>query len=424
MPIIRKNRQTAATRRRLRHLAPLAIVVLCVGPVLAQQSEEGGVLLRLGLSQELRNQSNPDLDIPAGPSESQARTLLSLDLTSRTRTQELALSASGALEAGQNREDGLVGPRVQLSYSREAATSRFGLTAFLREQDVETLDFLLDDLDGNPIVTTVSGTGTRRQTGGNLSLDFGQDAPFGGRVTLGQTDTDYLGTSDPSLIDSQRRNASLALRFELSPATNATARLSLSRLEEDGAPASDTAGLSFGLSHARPDGTYDVAVSLTRSETGTRESLTFGRSLDLASGTLSVRLGLSSQEAGGANVIGGLSWQQDLPRGRLGIRFDHQVTSDEDDTETAVSRLSMSVSQDLSTRLSGTLRLGLQDSSETASGLSTRTIDLSSSLRYELTEDWGLSLGVSRRERDKDTTGTARSTTVFMNLNRSFDFRF
>lgn len=407
-----------------RVVLPLALLGLATTPVVAQQSDDGGLVFSFGVEQEFRNQTNPGLDTPPAASESQARTHLSFGILAQTPAERFSLDAKGVLEAGQGHETGLSTPQVELAYRRESAAAALDMTGFLRERAVDTLDFYsTDDALGDPVVTTVSGEGTRRQSGMTARFEAGRDAPLGATFSFGVTKTDYLDTTDPALLDSLRHTGRLALRADLSPVTTLTAGLSASRLKEVDADSSHTEELSLGVSNARPNGRLDLETSFTRTDSGSRQSLTFGRAFDLPTGDLTVRIGASSRVSNGSDVIGGLDWSQRLPLGRISVTLDRRVAGDEQDEEALISRLGLSLYRDLTPRLSSNLSLGLQDSQKTAAGTSTQTADISASLHYGLSEDLLLNFGASHRSRDESGVGRANSNTVFLSLSKSFQYR-
>lgn len=407
----------------------VTVALTAAAPARAQGAEEGGLRFGLSLTQEFRSRTNPGLDTPAGASEHLARTRLGLDFVTETRSTRLAFRLDGALEAGRGAENGLVAPGADLSWRSESAAARFEISAFRRETAVDALEFTAGTgPGGDPILIPVAGTGTQRQTGASLQLEVGREAPVGATLSLGLTDTTYLDTTDAGLVDGTRGNARLALRFDLGPATRLTAALAASRLEETGAAASDTGSLSLGLVTDRPDGTLGLDATLTRTDgdagAGQRESLVVSRRFDLPAGQISLRLGASTTSGGGgAVVVGGIDWAQDLPRGQISLGLDRRVTGNARDAETVVSRLTLALSQDLSPRLSGRLALGLQDSLDTDTEATTGTGDLTAALRYGLTPDWALDLGATHRLRRDEGAATARSTDIFLTLNRRFDWR-
>ncbi|MFV0491064.1 MAG: hypothetical protein ACK5M4_04540 [Pseudorhodobacter sp.] len=407
-------------------VAALAMSCILATPVMAAD-DEGGLRFRFGIAQEFSSRSNPGMRIPSADSERIARTRFSMGVISETRIQRFELSMGGALEAGQGREHGIAQPNVDLSYRRESASSVLTLGAFIRETDVDALDFSAgEDIAGNPILSVSDGTGTQRRKGVNMGLEFGRDSRFGGMFSMGMTDTDYFDTTDPDLVDNRRRYARLSLRYDLTKVTQLRASGYLSRLKEDGDPTTNkTESLSFGIVNQRVDGDFSVDAGFGNTDAGWRQSLMVGRSYDLPTGWISARLGVSSRAAGGGNdLVGNLDWLHEMPQGDIKVSLDREVTGDERDEENLITRLSMIHSRELTRRSVGRIGLVMQDREETATGLSTKTADLSMGLRYDLTPDWGLDFGATHRIHDRDGAGRAHSNDLFLSLSRNFEFLY
>ncbi len=397
--------------------------LLQAGSGLAQDT--GGLVYTFGIDEALRYESNPGLASPSAKSRVTSRTQLSFGVVSETRSQRLAFATQGTVVAGQAKYKGLSDPSASLSYQTSSAANLFSLSASLRRRDVDALDFfLVTDDQGDLVVTSATGSGVQQLVSYGGKFEFGRDASIGGSLSLNRAETTYSGTNDPSLIDSTRDTARLALRFDLTKATSLTANASTSRLQEVGVAASRTNSLSLGVQNERPNGTIDANISLTDTATGQRTSLDVGRSLDLPLGTLTARLGISTRaSSAGTGLIGSLGWQQELPNGKLSVSLSQSITGDARDTETRLTRLGLGYSRDFTPLVSGSFNMGLQDSRATASNLSTRTADLSANLRYALTEDWGLNFGATQRIRDKNSSGRADSTILNISVGRNFEFR-
>lgn len=393
-------------------------------PSVAMAQEGGGVALTFGISQGLWWEQNPDLATPATGGEFTSRTGLNFGLVSATPTQQLSLSAGGTLLGGAGRDGKniLEAPSATLAYHREGANSALDASVYHQETEVSALDFLFDtDPTGAPVVTAVSGTGTRRVTGAKLKLALGTEAPFGGDLSLGYAETDYMDTTDPSLLDSTRTTASLGFHLDLSEATRATARLGTTRLEETALAEKTTDTLELGLNRDLANGTIGITAGVTDGTSGTRQSLSFGRSLELPAGKLSASLGVAWPALGNPGLIGMLDWQKELARGSVGVKLSRSVTEGSGDAESTISQATFSLTQSLSPRLGANVALGLKDSRDDASGTSTRSTDLSASLNYALTEDWGLTMGASHRIRE--TAVTADSSALYLSISRNFEFR-
>lgn len=411
----------------LHAIGPLLVATAIIPgllPSAGRAEDQRGTVLTFDLSEEFNTRSNPGLDTPPADRETLARTHLEFGLVSATDAQRLSFALGGTLEAGKGHDSGLSEPHADFSYRRESAASALEISAFLRDRSVDTLDFVLDSTDSGPIITAVEGTGTQRQTGGTTKLEFGRDASVGATLSLGVTDTTYVDTTDTALVDNRRETGQVGFRYDLSPALSLTSSVSLSRRTDDGSSVSeDSSTLNLGLRDQRPDGYVDVSTSFSHTESGNRQSLSFGRSRDLPLGNLTVQLGVAHGETGSTDLIGGLDWQQDFARGKLALSLDRSVADNDNDVESRISQLSLYMLQTLTPRLSGSIHMGLQDSTETVSNASNRTAELTASLNYDLTQDWGLQVGTTHRERNRSTGDDARSTDAFVSLSRHFEYR-
>lgn len=406
------------------HRPALAALLLAAMPSGVQSQEGGGVLLTFGIEQMFRSQSNPSLNIPSSGTELQARTKLSFGLVSETRTQRLAFGANGTFVAGQAARTGFILPSAELSYSRSAASSQLELSAFTSRKDVDTLEFVTsDDPINNPILIAVTGSGTQQVRGAMAKLSFGQGLPFGGSVSVRVAKTSYSGTTDPNLVDSRRDTARLALHFDFTDVTTVNAGLSVSRLDEAVLGTNkQTETLSLGLNHTLPTGSLSLDGNAAHDNAGTRYSLSFGRRLELPRGELNASVGLTWPITGRTQVTGALDWRHDLPNGVLSARVSRSVTSDARDQEVRVDRLDATLERALLPRLNGAFTVGLQDSNNSGTGVSTKSTRLDASLKYELTQDWGLRFGAQHRILNTQGSGKAKSTTLSVTLGRTFEY--
>lgn len=413
----------ARLKLALRHGVLLGALACAASAASAQ--DNGGLRLTFDISQELRSQSNPGLDIPAGANRTLALTRLQLGLSMRTGVQDLSFSFGGTFEAGRGRDRGLSSPDVTFRYAREGVASSLDLTAFRRERGVDTLDLVgaFDPL-GNPVLTIASGRGIQRQTGGSLGLTLGRDRPFGASFLLSRTDTDYTNTTDPALVDNRRLSGRANFRFDLSPVTALTIGTALSRLQEVGAAPSRTRTVTLGLTNERRNGRVSIDATVARTNGQQRESLSLGRRFDLPGGSLQLRVGVSGKIAGGSVLVGGIDWQHLWPGGQIGVSLDRRVGGTDRDAEAEATSLSLSMTRELTPVFSANFGASLQDSVLTRTGVRTRGTQMSASLRYAVTPDWGVDLGATRRTRDETGTGRASSNTVFLRLSRSFEARF
>lgn len=398
---------------------------LGLSPIIAQ--DEGGMTYRLGVSQDFRARTNPGLSSPSGDTDLTARTNLNFGFSSETRVESFTFNAGSSLVASNNRESQLLGdPSVSVGYTRQNASMQFSLGGFATQNRITTSDLLLEELEeglgleeGLFGLTIVETSATRRRYGANAALQFGRDAPFGGTVSVSQTETRYSGTTNPDLVDNTRRSASVSLRFDLTEVLRLTTGVTVTQFDEDGTPMRQTERYSLGLALDRPDGSYSVNLSSSQTPDGGRNSLSFGRQLELPRGTLGLNAGVNLSPGGRRGLIGSVSWSEDTPNGSIGLSLSRSVTSDARDRETTVTRFNANTTQALTPDLVGQASLGLQENTRSDTDETIRNLSLSASVRYALTPDWGLRAGADHRIRRTDAN-TASSSSVFLTLDREF----
>lgn len=424
-------RAHAPRGRRSARLGKVAALsaTLCVGlglsPIIAQDG--GGLTYRLGVSQDFRGRTNPGLSSPSGDTDLTARTNLSFGFSSETRVESFTFNAGSSLVASNNRESQLLSdPSVSVGYTRQNASMQFSLGAFANQSRITTSDLLLVELEdelgleeGLFGVGIVETNATQRRYGANARLDFGRDAPFGGSVFVSQQDRRFSGTTNPDLVDSTRRTAGVSLRFDLTEVLRLNTGVTVTQFDEDGAPKRQTEQYSLGLALDRPDGSYSVSLSSAQTPEGGRNSLSFGRQLELPRGTLGLNAGVNLSPGGRRGVIGSVSWSEATPNGSIGLSLSRSVTSDARDRETVVTRFNAQTTQSLTPDLVGQASLGLQESTRSDTDETIRNLSLSASVRYALTPDWGLRAGADHRIRRTDTN-TASSSSLFLTLDREF----
>lgn len=407
---------------RFAHLLPLtAAAVLMATSALAQEGR--GRLLTFGIEQSFSWADNPGLAIPSEGSRLRADTRLSFGAVFEGPRDLLAFQSSVLLrgqDSGSGFDFGLETPAAELSYTRSGATSSFTASAFIRDSDLAEGLALSDD--DTPVL--VLEDGSARTSGGRLAYSFGDGAPFGGTVRAGLTNTDYRDTTDPDLVDNRTVTAGVGLRFSLNEVTEATLDIDHRLYDETGAaPAESSTTVAAGLTRALPRGSLRAGLSTTFDADGSRSGLSFGRSIDLPNGALSLDLGLTQSEGGGVDVTGALAYQQDLPRGGLSARLSRAVTTDAGNDQTLVTALSLGLAQELTPRMGLNMGADWSRSEDTASGTVTDNTSLNAALNYALSQDWTLSAGANHRIKDEDGIGRANANSVFLSVGRTFEFR-
>lgn len=397
-------------QRPLRKTAALGATALALA--LPSWAQEGGLRYSLGISETLETVTNPGFETPAAPGTLSAKTALSLGFSSQTRTESLSfglgtaltLSKDGAgidLTAGQ--------PHLDLAYSREAAGSALRIGFSYDDDRIETLrpitDFIGEDgqitLPENP--EDLVGSGQRLAWGASAGLDLGQDGPLGLGLSADFEKINYVGATDPDMVDSTQTDLAARLRLDLTEVTSVS--LGLSHGISDEAGTQTTArGLSLGLAQA---------VSPVLSLSGDLD-------YDLDDGSLSPRAGIDYALASGglqlslgANDLA-LAWQQELAAAAVSARVSHAGGGD---GETV---LALGYNQSLNAVSGLNLGISYTDERDAAANDVQRT-ELSASYTLAVGGDWALRTGLYTGLRAEETEGSSRSSAVFVTISRDFD---
>ncbi|AZL60493.1 hypothetical protein EI545_17680 [Tabrizicola piscis] len=392
----------------------LAAAAMTASPVAAE------VVLTFGVEQRFEAGQNIDLSVPEGGDNLVARTRLSFGAVSRTQLDTLEFSSSAALVAENSDDtDGTEfefgNPDLAVRYTREIPNALFSIGAQYRRDDVESFDedLTIDDLDGTRTDSTV-----------DLRFETGRTAPLGFVLFSSYTESEYTDTSDPDLVDNNTFRVGIETPLRFSEVFQASIRLGYEREEDTSPPLTlnevRTAGL--GLAYAMVNGAATADLDFrSDDEEGDRTTLVFGRALTLPAGSLSLRLGVTQGDIGGTDLVGGVTWAQELPRGGLEVVLERTVVYDDITFEPSIGTLlAVSFTQEINDLSS----MGLTASHE-VSDSPTERIELSqfaATYRYALTQDWNLDSGVRYRVR-RDEDGRSDSPDVFVALSRSFEFR-
>lgn len=405
----------------LRPAVAVSTLLLSVSPAAILKAQDApGTQVTFSVEQRLDYASNPDLDVANRDGEFFATTGFDLNVARESGVHRFTFGAAFDLVAGRDDSDrnGFVNPDLRVDYAQQTAAGRFELDAFLNETDVDALDFLTT----GGVVSSVDGSGVRRRTGGGITYGFGENAPFGGALSFDVLDTEYSDTTDPSLTDTNRTTLGLDLRFDLSPITRATLGLRVAELEEEGVPDEDINTLSVGLTREVANGTASILAQATDLDAGTRTSFTLGRFMELPRGDLQVNLGVSNPVSGSGTLVGGIEWRHDLPSGRFQVALDQDVTGDEQEDETRITKLSLRLQKQINARWDTNLFLTYRDSHDQQGGDDTESTSIGINFDYALTQGWDMRFGAEHRRRDQELTGVSDNSKVFVALRRNFEW--
>lgn len=440
---------------------PLALAGRCLAsaallgasPVFGQQTDEdSGLALTLSYTERLLWDDG----------DTSARSDLGLSLTSQTRTQQLAFSLDGGLE--KTTSDGLDGswedPTATLSYGLERRNTALSFDASYRRNDADSLVFSEDLGDG----TLVLDEGQRETITTRAGLEFGREDRFGGTVSLGYTETNYLDTASTNLLDSTTDTATLGLRFdldrrvsarmtfrhsdlnreggtdvrrrtlsvgatmELTKTLVADLELGQTRIVRDGSIPRDVdqgTYYQFALTEERPNGTLSGSVVSDIDENGRRTTARVDRRMDLPRAQLAFGFGLSTDDnSDKIRPLYTFSYAQDLKRGQVSASLDQSFSTSSTGQETLNSRLRVSLSQDLTANSLFTGTLSVRDADVLgANGNDVTQMDLTLNYSQSLTEDWTLVGGYTHSRRIRASGNDDIDDQVFIGLRTAVTWR-
>lgn len=444
--------------------------VLCLTYAFASAQQTGDEIpprLTFDASSSLTYNDNPDLTVAGSDALTSLDTRLGLTFHTETVGQSFHFVLQGLGRVTGS--DGLVfrDPSANLAYKLDNGNSTLSLTALYQQSPVDLFEPVVAS-DGSVSSTDIlATTGTITTSTAGFSFATGLQRPLGFDLAANYSGRAYSDTSDPNVYDSTSRNLKAGLHFRMASGNEVS--LTASNSGSDYQNAADTtqhardlslgyaaalrpglalqaslgsstastkeAGLvtnqskgaigSVGLTADMPNGTASVTLSSSRDAVGSRQSLSFGRSLELPTGKLEASLGMSQRTGSGGQLVGNLSWAYDLPSDSVGVTLSRQVTLNADDQDIANTTLGVTYKHQINdaSSLGLTVNLLATGSGGTAGVDDTQRQTITTSYSRDLTPDWQMSAGYQFRSLDQSTTGTAQSNSVFLTLSRKFTLR-
>lgn len=469
----RAGRQGA--RRQARHrIGPLAFVLALpalVSPALAQEAPNP--LLTFGYSASIRASDNYGLDPVSAGNSTFLDQGFSLGYRSETETQSIGFSASTVLRFAdlpdRDYDPDFDNLNLRLDYALTGSDSRIGFQTSYNRVDIAfadplyDLDDTVDPITGQDLRT---GEGRRESWGLSASIDTGLSSPLGFNLGLASRGRSYSGTTDQSLygfrtdsiragvrmnvspvtalnfggsyslydaddrVETERRTSSVytGINHAFSPVLNLNASLGFRQIETDrtvgdlhGTTTQDGMTVSLELGRALTDGRVGLSYNRDISTDGTRDTLRVSRSLDLAEGELDMSLGITKGD-GDPGAVGSLIYERPVWNGGISARVSHMIGSNFDGEEETRTSATLGWNTDLTPLTRAGLRISYLDLSNDTDG-DLRRLSVSASLAYELTRDWAVAGGYEYVEQRDEPEDTARENSVFLRLQRQFQFR-
>ena len=480
--MLQTTRHQSRASRCNRPLAPKLVVaglalVAWGGPATPQASDDlPGADFYLDLSSGLVLSDNFDrVEEPSGTT-TVFRNSAEIGFESITQRERIGLFARTDYDLGEFPDDttgtdeGFNNTRARLLYGRSTRNDDFSFEASYAENDVSSGNRLDDEDLASDNTDLVDSAGLRQDSAASVGFTLGREGPFGVTGDLGYRGRRFIDTDDPDLEDRDVYFSEVFLRF--APArdteisfggsyeerqtfdaadtfeTDTFVGVNIARQMREGTVLEASAGVArnleevtradgvrisdedvrpvFGLAAERqlPDGSVRLSLDQRLTDEGLRSELQIGRNRGFRDSSLAWRIGVSANDAEGANAIGAVRYVRETPQGTFSVDLSQRVLTDTDDGDTLRTDFGLGWDRTLTRLSSVSLDLTLSNSEafdEDVDDLSRGIAEIA--YRYRLTEDWNLNTGyqyyVSTRT-DRDDIVENR---IFANVSRRFNLR-
>ena len=422
---------------------------------------EEGVRATLGISNRLEAVSEEGY---SEPEKEGVRFVTGLDfgLTTENSYQRLGIFANTNLAYNSNTDVAdqfdIEDPSLRLTYKLESRQSVLDITASYLRADVDSVEFYDAFLDED----IETGEGKRTNVTLRTGLVVGRDAPVTLSLDHSYARNTYSDGAAANNSDNTTHRVGADLAFWLSPVTRIntfgnwrqttedgtdTTRQSLgigashdafgvltlsgsvSYDEETSTDSSDQEynGLSYALGVDRelPNGSVSLDLARTETVNGARDQLTFGHAMALKRGNLNYSLGLARTEGTRARPLANLAFSYDLSKtSQFNISIGQSADVDSDDEETIRTRLNLGYTLEINeiSSLSANANFAGQNAVDD-DGTDSSTLSAVLTYRHEVGADWDMVTGYRYTSSRQDDRDDRNSSTIFVGLEKNFDWR-
>lgn len=348
-------------------------------------------------------------------------------------------------------------PYARIGYIRENRASALAFNASVRRTDVGLSNFFDETIDEDVVV----GGGKRELYAAGVRLTFGRETPVQTQLGYSYLDSKFIDAA-PQNVDTTTQTIDgrvdfrlssvatvfafaawreedrdralnptrtttsygLGTNYILSSVTDATFQLSYDT-DEDGLTRNEGLGFRFGIGRARPNGTLRLDVSGVETIDGFRQEASVGRSYDLKAGGFGFTLGAVKDEGTSVEPLLNLFWNRDINEtSRIDVALGQEPDFDNLDRSVIRTRLSIAYRYDINSISS--LSANFQVANDNRFGTDandTRSAIASLSYTRDVGQDWDLVSGISYETEQRNIGNDLTTSTVFVGLERRFDFR-
>lgn len=371
--------------------------------------------------------SNRGLDTPDQGDTTEVFTRFDFGVTFATPVQSLAVSGDVTLRALDGAEagdvpDGLADPNLRLRYAREARNARLSVSAFARQSETSTLIQEFDSIAG---LTLVNDDATRLNYGLDAEIEMRREAPFGITLLGGGSGLRYSNTASTTLLDQNRYNIGVRLRFDINPVLRANVTTRYSTFEEEGSATGlrETYTLNASLRRNLTNGSVGLNASAVSVEEGERYALSLSRALEGTVWDVAGSLGVTESVNGRTLPSGTLDLGYELPNGALGLDIERSLQSGLSDNEQDFTRIRFNYTQELSALSSLALDIAYRESNPTGAGGTTSLGSIGISYQRNLAPGWRMNVSVSHRDNTDSSGASARDNRVSLSVRRALSAR-
>ncbi len=433
-----------------------------------------GLSVTLDFSSTFRYDDNLGDDDPSLGSTSWWENSLGFGVVNQTPDSLLVFNASGlhryADQPNFGTSSDFTDPSVNLSYSRDAANSRFSIQGSYRERDLN-FSQSLTDINQDGVIDAVdlsADFGTRINTQYGLTWQTGVNDPLGFIFSYNRSEQEYENTVDPNLFDTQRNiyvltsllrispvvqgNVTLryvdysaedtdrtdrqttilstGITYDVSPVTTVTADIGYSQVDETlrAIPLNtDDEDLVASASWTRtlPNGTANAFVDRAFGTNGDRTTVQAGRTFTLQNGTFAVNAGISRGPFGDNTPIADMAYVHNLSTSQITASLRRRVGTSNQSIETreTVARLGYDYTINPLSSLSFGINYAEQEDEGIGPSNRRRRTDFNASYTRALTKDWNMTVGYQHRIRNDSGPGSSDSNSISFTLGRQFTLK-
>jgi hypothetical protein len=440
------------------------LALLCsIGAVVRAQGVPPGIAASLDVTQRLEYSDNPDLDVN-GDSDLYGRTLLNFGLASDTKVQAFALNLGTEIEEFRDDNSNNLDPRNYfgtIRYDRNTRNARFGLRGEYRNTDVDG-DITEEEFDQDSNVINQT-EGTRKFYSIGVEGAVGREAPIGANFAWRYSEIKYDGGSnqednstndfrgqadfriDPRIttnltaryidfdtngdgVDRKTTGAGAGVVLEVSPILTTSISLSYDRIKRSGDETGTDKGISGVINVTRdmPNGSLGLTFEsdVASNDNSRRSFLSVNRDMELPRGSLSYSLGVTSAgSAIGLNPLVDVNYTHIRPTQQISLGLSQRVNTDEDNNEEINTSLRASFDQQINNTSSFGINASFFNRNQLGDNQNDgRRFEVGLTYRHDLTRDWGLVGGYSYTRSTEDNDRDRNRNTIFVGLQRSFDW--